>query len=365
MDVFAPRRDRVLQFLLGAGVDGAVVTHPVNVTYLTGFSGEASYLLIGRDKTILVSDGRFTTQIQEECPGLDAHIRPPSLRITPAAAQVLEALKWPKVALDAGHVTLAEFEQFRALCPAVQWQAGTGLVERFRVVKDASEIAAIRAATAIAERALRDFLPTLDDHDTEKQLHDRMEMLLRAEGAKAGCFPPIIGIDTRAALPHAVPTAKTLAGAHLLLVDWGARDQFYISDVTRTFACGAVTPKFEEIYRTVLQAQRAAIELLRPGAVAQDIDTAVRQVFEAAGYLQYFNHGLGHGIGLEVHEAPALRPGSDTKLEAGMVVTIEPGLYLPEWGGVRIEDDVLITEEGHEVLTAGIGKDLDQVLLQW
>ena len=362
MDRFAERRDRLAHAAAKAELDGFVVTNPVNVAYLTGFSGDSSYLLVGPKRTLLVSDGRYAIQLQEECPGLPVHLRPPSIRITPAAAQVIGTLGWSKVSCDAAHLTLAEYETFRTELKTVEWKAATGAVEQFRVRKDEHEIAALKEAIALAERALEQFTGSLSAEDSEKELHDRMELLLRAEGAKCSSFPPIIAVGPRSALPHAPPTAKPLGEADVLLVDWGANDGFYRSDLTRTFAPRTISAKFRELYQGVAAAQNAAIAALRPGVKAETVDAAARRALEEAGLLAFFNHGLGHGIGLEVHEAPALRPNSDTLLEAGMVVTVEPGVYLAEWGGIRIEDDVLITPDGCLVLSKA-PRDLEQMVL--
>jgi Xaa-Pro aminopeptidase len=220
----------------------------------------------------------------------------------------------------------------------------------------------MRDAIGMAERALARFRATVRATDTEKVLHDRMEMLVREEGGRCGSFPAIIGVGPRAALPHCPPSDRRVGEDDLVLVDWGAKGAFYNSDLTRTFATRKVSAKFAEVYRAVLAAQQAAINMIRPGAVGQDIDAEARRVLDRAGLGAYFNHGLGHGLGLEVHEAPALRPGSTTALAPGMIVTVEPGVYLPEWGGVRIEDDVLVTPDGHEVLTRA-PKELDQAVL--
>jgi Xaa-Pro aminopeptidase len=343
-------------------VDGFLVTNPVNVTYLTGFSGDSSYLLVGRKENLLVSDGRYAIQLQEECPGLPVHLRPPSVRITPAAAEQLRKLGWRTISCDASHLTLAEFEILRGEVKDAQWRAAVGAVEQFRVKKDEHEIAALREAIGMAERALEQFKASLGPEDTEKELHDRMELLVRAEGAKCTSFPTIVAVGPRSALPHAPPTKVPLAETDVLLVDWGANGGFYRSDLTRTFAPRAISPKFRQVYSAVFEAQRRAIAALRPGVKAEDVDAAARSALTEAGLNQFFNHGTGHGIGLDVHEAPALRPASDTVLEPGMVVTIEPGVYLAEWGGVRIEDDVLITPEGAEVLTT-TPKTLEEMVL--
>lgn len=364
MDAFFARRDKVVSWLASQDLDALLVTNPVNVSYLTNFSGEASYLVISPSRTILVSDGRFVIQLQEECPGLEVHIRPAAQRITPATAQVLNQLKLRRVGFEATHLTVAEYDQFRELCPTVNWQPGSGTIEQFRTIKDAEELVALRRAIGMAERAWTAFRTTLGPDDTEKSLSDRLEMLIRSEGARSSSFPAIVAVGPRAALPHCPPSDTAIDGAELLLVDWGARERFYCSDLTRVFALGTVTPKLAAVYAAVKQAQEAALAVIRPGVTGQAVDAAARSALESAGLGQAFNHGLGHGIGLEVHEGPALRPGSDVVLQPGMVVTVEPGVYLPGWGGIRLEDDVLVTPDGCEVLSS-LPRSLEQNLITW
>jgi Xaa-Pro aminopeptidase len=228
----------------------------------------------------------------------------------------------------------------------------------------------IREAVRVAERGFRMFIATLREADTEKDMVDAIESYVRRAGARCTPFPPIVAVGERGALPHAPPTARQLGDGSKLLVDWGA-DLLYKSDLTRTLKSPFGTNPsrrnkmervgfdFDEVYKIVLDAQNAALAAIKPGVKARDVDAAARKVFASAKLRKhpelkladYFTHGLGHGIGLEVHEAPKVRANSDDTLEAGMVITIEPGLYLPNWGGVRIEDDVLVTYDGCRLLS--------------
>jgi Xaa-Pro aminopeptidase len=250
------------------------------------------------------------------------------------------------------------------------------LVETLRTVKDMGEVEKIREAVRVAERAYRMFIATLRPADTEKDMVDALDGYLRRAGARCAAFPTIIGAGERGALPHAPPTNRRLEETSKLLIDWGA-DLIYKSDLTRTIRSPFVTTptrrnKFErvgysleEIHQVVKDAQAAALAEIRPGAKARDVDAAARKVIASSKLRsdpslklsECFTHGLGHGIGLEIHEKPSLRPNTDDVLEAGMVVTLEPGIYIPGWGGVRIEDDVLVTRDGHTVLTT-LSKDL-------
>jgi Xaa-Pro aminopeptidase len=352
MDYFARRRQNLARELKGEAIDALLVTNPVNVTYLTGFTGDSSYVVIGKKRSIIVSDQRYTEQIGEECPGLDAAIRPPAKTLAKATSEVLTRLGLRSVGVEAGHLTLADQETLSEAAPSVSWKPGRDRVENLRVIKDASEIEEIRQAIAIAERAFAMFTAMLRPGDGEKDLADNMEMYIRRAGGTATSFPSIIAAGKRAALPHAPPTDQQINGAELLLVDWGAAGRLYKSDLTRVLAIRKISPKLRKVYAVVLKAQARAIRAIRPGVKARDVDAEARSVIEREGFGQFFGHGLGHGIGLQVHEAPALRQHSQAVLKPGMVVTVEPGIYLPRWGGVRIEDDVLVAEDGHEVLTS-------------
>lgn len=352
MNYPAVRRERLAHKVKELDLDGLLISNPVNVTYLTGFSGDSSYLLVGRDQILLVSDGRFSQQLHEECPDIPAHIRPPQLRLPGATVDCLKQLNWSKIGIESGHLTVGEYEMYRDKLPAVAWKTCGDAVEQFRQIKDPSEVAAIRDAIAIAERAFERFRASLKGLDTEKKLHDRLEMLLREEGAREGSFPAIVAAGPRSALPHCPPSGRSIGSDELVLIDWGACGGFYMSDLTRVLAINRISAKFSAVYAAVAAAQSRAIAQVRPGIEADAVDAEARRALDEAGFGNFFSHGLGHGLGLEVHEAPAVRPNSPTKLEAGMVITIEPGVYLPDWGGIRIEDDVLVTADGHEVLTS-------------
>ncbi|HMF15434.1 MAG TPA: Xaa-Pro peptidase family protein [Gemmataceae bacterium] len=366
MDYPARRRQSIVAGLGGQGPDALLVRSEVNVTYLTGFSGDGSSLLLTPDRAVLVSDSRFTEQIAEECPGLDAAIRPPTKPLLGFLTEAIQALGVRSIGFESDHVTVTEFEAWRHALPALEWKPDCNRVESLRAVKDASEIAAIREAISIAERAYTVFRALLRPDDCEKDLHDALDGYIRRAGGRCSSFPPIVAVGARAALPHAPPSARRIADSDLVLVDWGARGRFYKSDLTRVLATRTISPKLEEVYGVVLRAQAAAIRAVRPGAVAKDVDAEARAVIAQAGFGDFFGHGVGHGLGLEVHEAPSLRPTSEAVLQPGNVVTIEPGIYLPGWGGVRIEDDMLVTPDGCEVLTT-VPKDLASIAVfdQW
>jgi Xaa-Pro aminopeptidase len=339
-------------------VDALLISHPINVTYLTGFSGDSSVLILTRDRAIVVSDFRYLTQLAEECPDLETVIRPTAQKLPEAIAQTLSNLDLRSVGFESNAMTVAELQTLRDLTPSLDWNPGTERVEHLRLIKDDSEIAAIREAVAMAEQAFIAFRATLRLNDTEKDLVDAMEAYARRVGGKSTAFPPIVAVAERAALPHAQPTDRTVGSGELLLVDWGVNGPFYKSDLTRTLAMRTISSKLYEVYTVVLNAQQQAIQAIRPGVPAHVVDAEARGVIAQAGFGSHFGHGLGHGIGLQIHEGPALRPGSETLLQPGMIVTVEPGIYLSGWGGVRIEDDVLVTPDGCEVLSR-LPRDLE------
>jgi Xaa-Pro aminopeptidase len=226
------------------------------------------------------------------------------------------------------------------------------MVEELRQVKDADEVAEIRTAIRQAEKGFEVLRAQLTGEMTELQAAQLLEQAMRQFGATVAAFPPIVAVGPRAALPHARPTTGRISGADFVLVDWGATAASgYRSDLTRILVTGKISPKLEKVYGVVLKAQQAGIKAIRPGARCCDVDAAARRVIEEAGFGKQFSHGLGHGIGLNIHEAPRFSAAFETPLKPGMVVTVEPGIYIESWGGVRIEDDCLVTRHGAEVLT--------------
>jgi len=365
MDYFTQRRSSLQLALKKAALDGMLVTNPANVRYLTGFTGDSSYLAVGPKQFVLVTDARFEQQVAEEVRGVEVVVRPHTKKLTEAVGEVLTKLGGKAVGLESEHATLGLQVALQRLAPKLTFVGQASAVEALRAIKDPSEVMQIRAAVKVAERAFAMFCSMVQETDTEKDMADGLEAFVRRAGAAGTAFPPIVAVGERGALPHAPPTGRTLAEGSKLLVDWGA-DLGYKSDLTRTMKSpfGPVPTRrnkperagfnFDELYAVVVLAQTEAIKLLRDGVAAKEVDAAARKVFAAAklrdhpGFKleDHFTHGLGHGIGLAVHEAPAVRANSDDVLHSGMVVTLEPGVYIPEWGGVRVEDNFLITRDG-------------------
>lgn len=351
MSRFAKRRAKLLKLVKAAGADGLLVTGEKNVRYLTGFTGDSSYLLLTARETRIISDFRYVIQLQEECPDLPTHIRDRSQLLRDAAVDVLAATKAGRLAVEGDSLTVAEYSY---LSEKLKQPLGIsrGLVETLRQVKDREEIEALRQAGRQAEKAFAVLRATLRPNRTEKELADDLEHQLRLQGAECSSFPPIIAAGPRAALPHARPTTSAIGDTAFVLVDWGATFQGYKSDLTRVLVTGKISPKLERLYGLVLKAQEQAIAAIRPGKTGREIDAVARAVIADAGFGKYFGHGLGHGIGLDIHELPRLSVSDVTPLQPGMVVTVEPGIYVPGWGGIRIEDDVLVAKGGCEVLTS-------------
>ena len=349
---YQARRNRLRKAMRRVGVDALLVTDFTNVTYLTGFTGDDSHVLIRQDGETVLSDPRYTTQLGEECPGVDLHIRAPGATMLQAVVRVTRVARIGRLGIEGDSMTVGLRDRIAEKLPRVELVATSGLVEKLRLIKDKQEVARLRKAVWQAEKAFGVLRSVLRPETTEKEAADELEHQCRLFGAKDAAFPTIVAVGPRAALPHATPSRRRRIGeADFVLIDWGANEGLYRSDLTRVLATGRISPKFKRIYRVVLEAQARAIAAIRPGVAAHKVDSVARTIIAKAGFGTRFRHGLGHGLGILVHEAPRLAVRSQTILKAGMVVTVEPGIYLPGWGGVRIEDDVLVTRTGHEVLT--------------
>ncbi|MCI0356984.1 MAG: Xaa-Pro peptidase family protein [Planctomycetaceae bacterium] len=369
MTSFDSRRDRLRHLLKEKSLDALLVTEERNVTYLTGFTGDSSYLIVGQSPTgkreLLLTDHRYTEQLESECPGLELAVRGPGVKQADFTVDTLTKLKLPSLGVEADTMSVGMFEKLHEKLSATKLARTENLVESLREIKDEGEIGEIREAIRIAEQAFAVIRNSLRHGRSEKEVADELEYQIRLFGGTCGAFPSIVGVGPRAALPHGRPVRESKIGDHgFVLIDWGARGRLYHSDLTRVLTTAKllprqkIEPKLQEVYGVVLAAQRAAIDAIRPGAIMKNVDAAARNVIDRGGFGKNFGHSLGHGIGLAVHEQPRLAPDQDRQLAAGMVVTVEPGIYLPGWGGVRIEDDVLVTEDGCEVLTS-VPKELE------
>ncbi|QDT04415.1 putative peptidase [Rubripirellula lacrimiformis] len=359
-----PRLETLAAKLDSLKIDAMLVTDEVNVRYLSGFTGDSSALLVTTDQTTVLSDGRYDTQLADECPTLLTAIRPPDQTLTQLIAEFLASAGLQRIGIESNQWTLAAFNMLSQTCTSVGWVQTTGVVEGQRMIKDADEIAITRRAVDIAERAFQSILPMLPGRWTEREVAHELESKMRFLGAEGCSFSPIVAAGPMGALPHYHPRDQklidpSLGGEPTLLVDWGAKYKGYASDLTRTLHLPNASDRFRRAYAAVLEAQLAAIDAIRPGAKASDIDAIARGVLQRHGMADAFIHGLGHGTGLQIHESPRMSASSPEALSAGMIVTVEPGVYFAGEFGIRIEDDVLVTPSGHEVLSR-LPKGLEQ-----
>jgi len=357
MDV-AGRAARVRAGFDAAGIDALLVTRLPNVRYLTGFTGSAGTLLVGPDELVLVTDGRYAEQSasQLEAAGVTARID-----IAPTAAEQQDRITAAvigstRLGLEAHGIT---WSQQRALADALAADLvpTEQLVEHVRSVKEPGEVERIRAACQIADDALAAVLPMLWDGPTERAFALALELQMRERGASGTSFETIVASGPNGAMPHARPSARAIQRGELVVVDFGCVVDGYCSDMTRTVSAGDPGPEARHVWDVVASSQRAGRDAVRTGAACRDVDRASRVVIEDAGWGATFAHGTGHGVGLEIHEAPRVAATSDGTLETGHVVTVEPGVYLPGVGGVRIEDTVVVTAAGADALT-GFPKQL-------
>jgi Xaa-Pro aminopeptidase len=358
----AERRNKIRRQLKQEGLDALLVTSFVNVTYLSGFTGDDSFLVVGRERDVLVSDQRYTTQLEQECPDLELCIRGPGTKILDFVVKTLDKLKARRVGVEADSITVGQRDALAKAAEKVELSPTSGWVEELRMVKDRDEIERTRRACDMARRAFDVARAKITLSMTEAEIAAELEYQARRFGAKGLSFEPIVGVGPRAALPHGRATNKRIGEDEFVLIDWGVNEGLYMSDLTRILATAKISPKLRKLYGVVLKAQLAGIAAIRPGAVCEDVDRAARSVIEKAGYGKQFGHGLGHSLGLEIHENPRFANGNKTVLKPGMIMTVEPGIYFPEWGGIRIEDDVLVTKTGHEVLTS-VPKELDDCIV--
>jgi Xaa-Pro aminopeptidase len=279
-----------------------------------------------------------------------------------AVTTVVRSAKISQLAVEGDSMSIGLHQQVCEKVTPTATVVTSGLVEQLRQIKDKQEIEETRLAVRQAEKAFAVLRATLRPEQTEREVANNLEHQLRLFGAEGCSFPPIVAVGARAALPHAHPTEQSIGTADFVLVDWGATARQYKSDLTRVLVTGRISPKLQRVYDVVLHAQQRAIAAIRPGVSGRKVDAVARKVIANAGYGKRFGHGLGHGLGLDIHEAPRLNAANGKPLKSGMIVTVEPGIYIPGWGGVRIEDDVLVTKTGHEVLTAA-PKKLEEVVV--
>lgn len=355
-----PRAARLEAALAEHEVDALLVTNLVNVRWLCGFTGSNAAAIVGPGRRVFITDFRYLTQATDQVGDAWEHRIAPDLLVR--AAEELRDTAPLRLGFDDTHLTVKQHARLlEQLADGVELVAAGGIVEGLRAVKEPAEIERIRAAAKVADAAFTEVI--LEGGivgRTERDIALELEIAMRRRGASGVSFSPIIAAAAHGALPHAEPRDVPIPANTLVVVDWGAQMDRYASDCTRTVATGELDPGDRAVYDLVLRAQEAALAAVRPGPTGREVDAVARTIIDEAGHAEHFGHGLGHGVGMEVHEGPRLSKLGETALTAGHVVTVEPGVYLPGRVGVRIEDLVAVTEDGADVLN-GLPKALTVV----
>lgn len=341
------RISKLRQKMAEKGLEACIIRSRPNVYYLSGFTGTNSMLYITASQSFLLTDFRYLTQAREQAKEFE---------IIKAEGDIIDSLATIStgkslVGIEEDDVSISDFRLIEAKMPEWQISDASLVLKELRQIKDESELKIIREAIKITDQAFDLIVDKIKTGVTEEEISLELEISLRKMGASGRSFDYIVASGERSALPHGTATAKKISKDEFITLDFGAKYQEYCSDFTRTLFIGNPQAKHQEVYQIVLEAQLAAIEGLKPGMTGKEVDKLARDVIENAGYGDYFGHGLGHSLGIEIHETPRLSPRDETILEPGMVLTVEPGIYLPGWGGVRIEDVVIVTNFGVEVLT--------------
>lgn len=334
--------------LVKQGRYGVLISQPENRRYLSGFTGSAGYLFITKDQANFITDFRYEGQALEEAKGFKIEIH--GRKWLDKLKEIMIECPVDKLLFEE-QITYQLYKELELQFERLELKPIGSVLEELRLKKNQKELELIRNAISIADEAFEHILPFLKPGVKELDISLELEFFMRKKGASGIAFDIIVASGERSALPHGVASTKAIQSGDFVTMDFGAVVEGYHSDITRTVVIDKADEKQKNIYEIVLEAQKLAIEGVRPGQAAESVDKIARDYIDSMGYGKNFGHGLGHGVGLQIHEGPRLGPGSSIVLEAGMVVTIEPGIYIPHWGGVRIEDMVLVTTEGYEILT--------------
>jgi len=345
-DVLRKRIVAIRRQLNKRNINCLLLTKPTNVTYATGFLGDDSWAVIAKGRVYLLTDSRYTEQAQGECPHCTIIQR--TAPLPQALARLVKKLKSIRTVTVEKSASIEDFEQIKKAVKS-RLKSVAGIIETFRSIKDSTEVAAIKTAAEIAAKALKHTLPHIKPGITENQLAGMLDFQIRKLGATSS-FETIVAFGPNASRPHHRPTTKKLKNKDTVLIDFGAKYKGYSSDITRCFALGRANAFYKKVYDVVERAQAAAIKMIKAGVNMVQIDAAAREVICKTD-LPVYGHGTGHGFGLEIHELPFLKPESEGNLMAGQIITIEPGVYIPGKVGVRIEDDILVTDTGCQILT--------------
>ena len=345
--IFTQRQNNLKNKLAEMGVDGILLTNLTSIRYLCGFSGSAASCLITTDGSYFISDGRYDVQSKNQVKGLERFIDfGTHLSIIEKNNLIQNGLK---LGFEGDHTSVSQFKAMQDIFSNVNWESTSMLMENLQAIKDQSELDAIRTAVEITDAIYEEIIPMLKVGTTEKDVAIQLVTRYRQE-SDGEAYSPIVAGGPNSALPHAVPGDRPFEKGDFIVIDAAAKFSGYHADMTRTPVVGEATDKHREIYNTVKDAQQAGCDAAKAGMTCKEVDKVTRDYITEKGYGEYFNHGTGHGLGLEIHTEPRMSQLSTQTLETNNVVTIEPGIYLEGWGGVRIEDDVIIHEEGCEVL---------------
>ncbi|WP_284699719.1 M24 family metallopeptidase [Planococcus beigongshangi] len=329
-------------------IEAFLITSEFNLRYITAFTGSSGLAIVTEDKALFITDFRYTEQAAEQCKGFE--IVQAKTNLLEEAAEQAKNLGIQKLSFEKDFMTYSSYEQYKEKMDA-ELKPVSGIIEKIRMIKTPEEVEILKAAAKIADDAYEYICTFIKPGMTELEVSNELEFFMRKQGATSSSFDIIVASGFRSALPHGVASDKVIESGDFVTMDFGALYNGYISDITRTVAVGEPSEKLKEIYQVVLEAQEMGVEKIGPGMTGFDADAIGRDHIKSKGYGDAFGHSTGHGIGLEVHEGPGLSFKSQVVLEPGMAVTVEPGIYLPGIGGVRIEDDILITESGNERLT--------------
>ncbi|MCM3268808.1 M24 family metallopeptidase [Paenibacillus elgii] len=349
------RIGRLRSLLEQKGLPALLITNATNRKYMTGFTGSAGYVLITADRAVLLTDFRYVTQASEQAAGYEIIEHGP--KVVESVHDLLRKWGIAKLGFEQTDLSYGTYSSYAEALGGIEFVPTGGLVELLRMIKDDEEIAVMQQAADLADRAFVHVLGLLKSGVKELDISLEIEMFVRKHGAASTSFETIVASGERSALPHGKASDKIIGTGEFVTLDFGAYYKSYCSDITRTVIVGTPTDKHRDIYKIVLEAQMEALERIKPGMTGKEADAVARDVIKRYGYGDHFGHGTGHGLGMEVHEAPRLSVQGDVVLAPGMVVTVEPGIYLPGFGGVRIEDDIVITETGNRRLTQS-SKDL-------
>jgi Xaa-Pro aminopeptidase len=343
------RLTKLREALTTEGLDAILITQPENRRYLSGFTGSTGVLLISQDQAVLATDFRYYEQVEKQAP--DFRLAKVTARFETLLPELIQQVGAKAVGFESAHLTVDQHQKWQEVAEGFELVPTRELVEKIRAVKDEDELGKIRKAIALSDEALAHIADFIEPGMTEKEVAWELEVFMRTRGAERLAFDTIVGSGPNGAMPHATVSERVIQAGEPIVIDMGAVIDGYHSDLTRTICAGRADDKFREIHAIVLEAQLTAERDIRPGMQGKQADGIARQVIEQAGYGENYGHGLGHGVGLAVHEKPGVGRLSEDVLEPGMVFTVEPGIYLPGWGGVRIEDIVVMREDGVEVLT--------------